>query len=91
MSALTSLQMAAEHCTQLSPGFNEHLEKSILSRDYCSVVGNDPGAPSVSPPAGQAVEKVGEAFKEDGSVGHQFTEKGAAGGWVTAWEQEFKC
>jgi hypothetical protein len=29
--------------------------------------------------AGEMVEKVGEAFKEDGSVGRQFTPEGSAG------------
>eukprot|EP00878_Enallax_costatus_P000055 GHUV01000067.1.p1 GENE.GHUV01000067.1~~GHUV01000067.1.p1 ORF type:complete len:155 (+),score=41.06 GHUV01000067.1:146-610(+) len=29
---------------------------------------------------GKVTEKVGEMFKEDGKVGHQFTPKGAAGG-----------
>eukprot|EP00775_Hariotina_reticulata_P011783 gene11783-11928_t len=29
---------------------------------------------------GKVTEKVGEMFKEDGSVGHQFTPDGAAGG-----------
>jgi hypothetical protein len=29
--------------------------------------------------AGKVTEKVGQMFKEDGSVGHQFTPDGAAG------------
>jgi hypothetical protein len=32
--------------------------------------------------AGKVTEKVGQMFKEDGSVGHQFTPDGAAGAWV---------
>eukprot|EP00877_Chromochloris_zofingiensis_P008980 jgi/Chrzof1/4335/Cz14g09060.t1 len=30
--------------------------------------------------AGSAAETVGEAFKEDGAIGHQFTPEGALGG-----------
>jgi hypothetical protein len=44
-----------------------------------------PDSSFIHPPAGQAVEAVGEAFKEDGKIGHQFTEKGAAGEFYDAF------
>lgn len=35
--------------------------------------------PHVFVPAGKVTEKIGEMFKEDGSVGHKFTPQGSAG------------
>jgi hypothetical protein len=76
-TAARSQALNALECTQYSPSCDYRCCLRYFQK--CDVL---PHVPRLLCCAGKVTEKVGQMFKEDGSVGHQFTPDGAAGAFA---------
>eukprot|EP00879_Flechtneria_rotunda_P000175 GHRR01000246.1.p1 GENE.GHRR01000246.1~~GHRR01000246.1.p1 ORF type:complete len:161 (+),score=49.28 GHRR01000246.1:226-708(+) len=83
-----STSCAAFYATGRDPSVADRVRDSPtadnIRRTAEDVAGTNPEQPSVTEKiretVGKVTEKVGEMFKEDGKIGHQFTPEGKAGG-----------